>query len=69
VQALVSKVKQCIAKVQLANLKSQKCIASSIGEFEISRMISSLQYPFGGLQRNTSMPRMRSKEHCASFSF
>lgn len=48
-QALVSKLKQCIAKVQLTNLKSQKCITSSIGEFEILRMISSLQYPFGGL--------------------
>jgi hypothetical protein len=56
VQALVCKLKQCIAKVQLANLKSQK-YTSSIGEFEISRMTSSLQYPFGGLQRNTSMTK------------
>jgi hypothetical protein len=69
VQALVSKLKQCIAKVQLTNLKSQKCSASSIGEFEISRTTSFLQYHFSGLQRNTSITRMRSKEHCASFSF
>jgi hypothetical protein len=40
VQALVSKLKQCIAKVQLTNLKSQKCNASSISEFEISKTTS-----------------------------